>query len=62
MRIWTLNSSTAVSPLTITFEHNLIVDDVNGIWVGDVTPDAVSATGTASNQFIQVANPVSIDS
>lgn len=49
---------TAVSPVTITIEHNLITNDVNGIWIGNVTPDAVTASGTASNVFAHVTNPV----
>jgi parallel beta-helix repeat protein len=49
---------TSVSPLKITIAHNLIVNDVNGIWIGDVTPQAVTASDTASNVFVHVATPV----
>ncbi|MBO0744571.1 MAG: right-handed parallel beta-helix repeat-containing protein, partial [Candidatus Dormibacteraeota bacterium] len=48
----------AVSPVTITIDHNLITDNVDGIWIGDVTPGAVSASGTATNAFVRVTNPV----
>jgi hypothetical protein len=48
----------AVSPVSITIDHNFITDDVNGIWIGDVTPGAISVAGAASNQFIRVTNPV----
>lgn len=49
---------TAVSPVTITIDHNRIISDVDGIWIGDVTPGAVTASGTASNLFAHVTNPV----
>jgi parallel beta-helix repeat protein len=48
----------AVSPTAITIEHNVIFNDVNGIFIGDVTPAAVSTSGTASNLLIHVTNPV----
>lgn len=48
----------AVSPVTITIDHNLITDNVDGIWIGDVTSGAVSASGTATNAFVRVTNPV----
>jgi len=49
---------TAVSPVSITIEHNVIINDVNGIWIGDVTPGAVTATGATSNSFVHVTIPV----
>ena len=49
---------TAVSNVTITIEHNLIFSNVNGVWLGQVGGSTVTATGTASNLFVNVTNPV----
>jgi parallel beta-helix repeat protein len=44
----------AVAPLTITIEHNVIADDVYGVW----TLPAVTAIGTSSNLYVHVTTPV----
>jgi parallel beta-helix repeat protein len=51
---------TAASPVSIAIARNVIADDVNGIWIGNVTPNAVSVSpsGGSSNLFIHVTNPV----
>jgi hypothetical protein len=49
---------TAVSNVTITIEHNLIFSNVNGVWLGQVGGPTISATGIASNLFVNVTNPV----
>jgi parallel beta-helix repeat protein len=48
----------AVSNVTITIEHNLIFSNVNGVWLGQVGGPTISATGLASNLFVNVNNPV----
>jgi parallel beta-helix repeat protein len=49
----------AVSPVTITIEHNLIFGDVNGIWVGQVGgPGTITVIGATTNLFLHVTNPV----
>jgi hypothetical protein len=50
---------TAVSDVTITIEHNLITNDVNGIWVGQVG-STITVTGASANLFIKVANPFTV--
>ena len=44
----------AIAPLTITIEHNIIANNVYGVW----TMPAVTANGTASNWYVNVATPV----
>ncbi len=44
----------AVAPLAITVAHNLIANDVFGVW----TMPEVTATGTASNFYYKVTTPV----
>ena len=41
----------------ITIEHNIIVDDVNGIWLGQVG-STITVTGGAANLFLGVTNPL----
>jgi parallel beta-helix repeat protein len=50
----------AVSNVTITIKHNVISNNVNGIWLGRVSGATVTAVGAASNLFIHVAHPVVI--
>ena len=52
---------TAVSNVSITIEHNLITNDVNGIWVGQVG-STITVAGASSNLFIRVANPFTVTS
>lgn len=47
----------AASDVTITIARNLISNDVNGVFIGEVGA-TVTANGTASNRFVNVANPV----
>jgi parallel beta-helix repeat protein len=47
----------AVSNVSITVEHNIIENDVNGIWVGQVG-SMITVTGASSNLFLHVANPL----
>ena len=49
---------TAASNVTITIEHNLILNNVNGIWLGQVGGATVTATGAASNRFVNVTHHV----
>jgi parallel beta-helix repeat protein len=44
----------AVAPLSITIEHNLIVNNVYGVWM----MPAVTATGTSTNLYLNVTTPV----
>jgi len=44
----------AVAPLSITIEHNLIVNNVYGVWM----MAAVTATGTSTNLYLNVTMPV----
>jgi parallel beta-helix repeat protein len=49
----------AVSNVTITIKHNVITNNVNGIWLGQVGgPAVITVIGAASNLFIHVMNPV----
>jgi len=49
----------AVSNVTITIKHNVIFNNVNGIWVAAVGGSTVVAVGAATaNLFIHVTNPV----
>ena len=48
---------TAVSNVSITIEHNIITNDINGIWVGQVG-STITVNGTTSNLFIKVTNPL----
>ena len=47
-----------LSNINITITHNIIVNDANGVWIGEVFGASVTATGTAANSFIDVATPV----
>lgn len=49
---------TAVSDVSITVAHNVIVHDVNGVWLGEVGGAALTVTGLASNAFFTVTNRV----
>ncbi len=49
---------TAVSNVTITIDHNLIFNNVNGLWLGQVGGPTITVTGTASNLFVNVKNQV----
>ena len=44
----------AIPPLTITIEHNIIANNVYGVW----TMPAVTANGTASHWYVKVTTPV----
>lgn len=48
---------TAVSNVSITIEHNIIVGDVNGIWLGQVG-STITVTGGPANLFLAVTNPL----
>ena len=49
----------AVSPVTITIARNLIVNDVDGVYLGDAGgPGTITAIGVSSNLFLHVTNPV----
>jgi len=48
----------AVSNVTITIKHNVIFNNVNGIWVARVGGSTVIAVGAAANLFVHVTNPV----
>jgi nitrous oxidase accessory protein NosD len=51
----------AVSPVTITIARNVIANNVNGIWVGQVGgPTAITVIGVRTNLFVRVTNPVVI--
>ncbi len=49
---------TAVSNVAITIDHNLIFNNVNGLWLGQVGGPTITVTGTASNLFVNVKNQV----
>jgi parallel beta-helix repeat protein len=49
---------TAVSNVTIAIEHNLIFNDVNGVWLGRVNGATITAMGATSNLFVNVTNHV----
>lgn len=48
----------AASSITITIKHNVIFNNMIGIWLARVPPATITAIGTASNRFINVTNPV----
>ncbi|MGH3180854.1 MAG: right-handed parallel beta-helix repeat-containing protein [Streptosporangiaceae bacterium] len=48
----------AASNVTITIARNLIFNNVNGVWLGQVAGATITAAGTASNRFVNVTNPV----
>lgn len=48
----------AVSNVAITIAHNLIFNNVNGLWLGEIGGATISVTGTASNRFVKVTNDV----
>ena len=48
----------AASSVTITIKHNVIFNNVNGIWLAQVRAATVTAIGATSNLFIRVAHPV----
>jgi parallel beta-helix repeat protein len=49
----------AVSPLTVTIQHNLILNNVDGVYVGDAGgPGTITVVGAATNLFVLVTNPV----
>ncbi len=51
----------AVSPLTVTIQHNLILNNVDGVYVGDAGgPGTITVVGAATNLFVLVTNPVVI--
>jgi hypothetical protein len=47
--------ATAVSPITITIEGNLIENDGYGVWM---TPDVTATTSAPANAFIGVGTPI----
>lgn len=47
--------ASAATPLSITVAHNLIMNNVYGIWL---TASTVSAAGTSTNTFVNVTIPV----
>jgi parallel beta-helix repeat protein len=47
--------ATAFSPIGITIEGNLILDDTYGVWM---TPNVTAATGPPSNSFVGVTTPI----
>jgi len=47
----------AASNVSITIEHNLITNDVIGVWVGQVG-STITVNGAPSNLFIGVTNPL----
>lgn len=44
--------------VTITIAGNKIYNNVNGVWLGNAGGATITATGTASNHFVHVENPV----
>jgi hypothetical protein len=48
----------AASDVTITIAGNKIFNNVNGVWLGNAGGATITATGTASNSFVDVENPV----
>jgi parallel beta-helix repeat protein len=49
----------AVSPVTITIAHNLIANNVIGIWIGQVGgPRVITVVGIRANLFVRVTHPV----
>ena len=48
-----------LSDISITIQNNVIVDDTDGVWIGEVFGATVTAVGTAaSNVFYGVTTPV----
>jgi len=47
-----------LSDISITIRNNVIVDDVNGVWIGEVFGASVTANAIASNSYIGVITPV----
>jgi parallel beta-helix repeat protein len=51
----------AVSPVTITIARNVIANNVNGIWIGQVGgPRVITVIGVRTNLFFRVTHPVVI--
>jgi len=50
----------AASSITITIKHNLIFNNVIGIWLAQVGGATITATGLATNRFINVQKHVVI--
>jgi parallel beta-helix repeat protein len=48
----------AVSSVAITIAHNVIANNVNGIWLGEIGGATITVTGIASNRFVNVTNQV----
>jgi parallel beta-helix repeat protein len=48
----------AVSNVTITIARNLIFNNVNGIWLGQIGGATITVMGTASNRFVNVKHHV----
>lgn len=48
----------AASNVTITIAHNVIFDDVDGVFLGQVGSATITANGTSSNHFVRVTNHV----
>jgi parallel beta-helix repeat protein len=48
----------AVSSVTITIAHNLIFNNVNGLWLGQILGATITVKGTASNRFVNVKHHV----
>ncbi len=46
------------SSITITIAHNLISDDVDGVFMGTVDGATITASGTSSNRFFHVTDDV----
>ncbi len=46
------------SSITITISHNVIFNDVDGVFMGQVGSATITASGLASNRFFQVSNDV----
>jgi parallel beta-helix repeat protein len=47
-----------LSDITINIADNVVANDANGIWIGEVFGAKVTVTGTASNVFVNEATPV----
>jgi parallel beta-helix repeat protein len=48
----------AVSSVSITIARNVIANNVNGIWLGEIGGATITVTGIASNHFVNVTNHV----
>jgi len=47
-----------LSDITINIADNVVANDANGIWIGEVFGAKVTVTGTATNIFVNEAAPV----